>query len=417
MTNKTLLLTFLIAMIVFGQDIIDGIAAIVGEHVILKSDVEQYARMSASQNQINPYKHKDKFKKLKTQSLQSLIDEKILLEQAKIESIEVKDRNVEAMLDNQMQNMVAQAGGEDKVVEIMGKSLSDVKREFRPIVRNRLIVQNLQQAKFADINVSRREIELFKEEYKDSLPDIPPSIDFSHILIMPKTSDDESNVAKILIDSLYNIIINGEELGELAKKYSQDYASAKNGGELGYIERGNLVRAFEEAAFKLEKGEISKVVKSIFGYHIIQMIERKGEKINVRHILIKEELSSKNIDDAQLKALNVYNEITSGKIDFDSAAVKYSDDVDLGKTGGRIRRIPKNQIENPEFIEVLDKLEFDEVSEVFKTSQGFHIIKLNNIYDDTYITLEKWATELKKQKYYDNWVKKLRESFKIAIRN
>ena len=417
MIKKTILFTILIAMISFGQEIIDGIAAIVGQHVILKSDVEQYARMTANQYKINPYNNPEKFEKFKEQSLQSLIDEKILLEQAKIESIEVKDRNVEAMLEQQMQNMVSQAGGEDKVIEIMGKSISDVKREYRTVVRNRLIVQNLQQTKFSDITISRREVEEFKKEYKDSIPDVPPSFDFSHILIKPKFGDDESSKAKILIDSLYALINKGEDFGKLAEKYSQDYASAAQGGELGYIERGNLVKSFEETAFKLKKGEISSIVKSIFGYHIIQMLERKGEKINVRHILIKEEISNKNINTAREKILSIYEDIKSGKISFDSAAVTYSDDIDLGKTKGRIGRIPKTQIENPEFVKVLDNLKIGEMSNVFKTDQGFHIIRLNNIYDDTHITLRNWANELKKQKYYKTWVEELRQNFSIEIRD
>jgi peptidyl-prolyl cis-trans isomerase SurA len=417
MIKKTLLFTLLITFIAIGQEVIDGIAAIVGEHVILKSDVEQYARMTASQYNINPYSNMQQFKELKEQSLQSLIDEKILLEQAKIESIEVKDRNVEAMLEQQMQNMVAQAGSEEKVVEIMGKSMSEVKREYRDIVRNRLIIQNLQQQKFMDINVTRREVEKFQEEYKDSIPDIPPSYDFSHILISPKAGSSETNVARQKIDSLYKLIQAGEDFGQLAMKFSEDYASAKNGGELGYIERGNLVKSFEETAFQLEKGEISEVVKSEFGYHIIQMLERKGEKINVRHILITEKISNTNINDARKRAFQVYEEIKNGEISFDSAAVKYSDDVDLKKTKGKIRRMPKNQIENPEFVSVLENLEIGEMSEVFKTEQGFHILRLNKIYDDTYLTLKRWATEMKKQQYYKDWVEKLRNNFTIEIRN
>jgi peptidyl-prolyl cis-trans isomerase SurA len=417
MIKKSILLTAVIVFLCFGQEIIDGIAAIVGEHVILKSDVEQYARMTANQYRINPYTNKEQFEIIKDKALQNLIDEKILLEQAKIESIEVKDRNVEAMLEQQMQNMVAQAGGEDKVMEIMGKSIPEIKKEYRDVVRNRLIVQNLQQTKFMDVTISRREVENFKEQYKDSIPDVPPSLDFSHILIKPQVGDNESSVAKQLIDSLHNEIQKGADFGELAMKFSEDFNSAKNGGELGFIERGNLVKSFEEAAFQLEKGEISDVVKSEFGYHIIQMIERKGEKINVRHILIQEKISDKNVDQAREKILKIYDEVKSGTISFDSAAVRYSDDVDLEKTKGRIRRIPKNQIENPEFVKVLDNLEIGEMSDVFKTEQGFHIIRLNNVYDDTYATLRNWAKEMKKQEYYEEWVENLRKNFVIEIRN
>ncbi len=417
MIKRRLIITVLIGLLCFGQEVIDGIAAIVGEHVILKSDVEQYARMSASQFKINPYRNPEQFEILKNQSLQNLIDEKILLEQAKIESIEVKDRNVEAMLEQQMQGMITQAGGEEKVVEIMGKPVSEIRKEYRDVVRNRLVVQNLQQSKFMDITISRREVEQFKKEYKDSIPDIPPSLDFSHILIKPKPSEDEDNEAIQLIDSLYQLVKSGEPFGELAMEYSQDYNSAKNGGELGFIERGNLVKSFEEAAFKLEPGEISDVIKSVFGYHIIQLIDRKGEKINVRHILIQEKISDKNIDTAREKALEIREKIESGEIVFDSAAVKYSDDVDLEKTKGRIRRIPRNQIENPEFVDVLDTLDIGQISDVFRTEQGFHIIRLNNIYDDSYNTVRNWAKEMKKQEVYEQWVESLRDNFTIEIRN
>ncbi len=417
MIKKRLIITVLIGILCFGQDVIDGIAAIVGEHVILKSDIEQYARMTASQYKINPNRNPKQFEILKERSLQNLIDEKILLEQAKIESIEVKDRNVEAMLEQQMQGMVSQAGGESKVVEIMGKPMSEIRKEYRDVVRNRLIVQNLQQSKFMDVTISRREVEQFKKEYKDSIPDIPPSLDFSHILIKPKASEDEDSEARQLIDSLYQLIEAGEDFGKLAMEYSQDLNSAKNGGELGFIERGNLVKSFEEAAFKLDPGETSDVVKSEFGYHIIQMIERKGEKINVRHILIQEKISDRNIDTARQKAFRIKEEIESKEISFDSAAVKYSDDVDLEKTKGRIRRIAKNQIENPEFIEVLDTLDTGEMSDVFRTEQGFHIIRLNNIYDDSYNTIRNWAKEMKKQKIYEDWVESLRDNFIIEIRN
>ncbi len=414
--KKKLLITLLIGLLCFGQEVIDGIAAIVGDHVILRSEVEQYARMTANQYQINPFRNKKQFEELKQQSLQQLIDEKILLEQAKIESIEVKDRNIEATLEQQMQSMISRAGSEKKVIEIMGKSLPEIKKEYREIVRNRMIVQSLQQQKFMDINITRREIDQFKEEYKDSIPDVPPSLDFSHILISPKIGENETSEAKELIDSLYQLIKDGADFGKLAMKYSEDPNSAKRGGELGFIKRGNLVKSFEETAFSLKKGEISEVVKSSFGYHIIQMIERKGEKINVRHILIQEKISNANIDEARKKAFAIRKKIMNDQIPFDSAAVKYSDDVDLEKTKGRIRRIPKNKIENPEFVKVLDTLEKNQISDVFKTDQGFHIIRLNNIYDDTYPTIKNWALELKKQKYYQNWVKSLRDNFNIEIK-
>ncbi len=374
MIKKTLLISILFSLICFGSDLIDGIAAIVGEHVILQSEVEQFSRMTANQMQINPYEQPEKYQELKQYSLESLIDEKIMLEQAKIESIEVKDRDVETMLEQQIQSMIIQAGTKDKAEEMLGKKMSVIKRDYRDMVRNRLLVQNLKQTKFADITVTRQEVESFIQENKDSIPDVPVSLDFSHILIKVKPGIEETQKAKHLCDSLLTLIKNGVDFGELAKKYSTDVASAQFGGELGFIERGSFVKEFEEVAFALKEKEISDLVKTEFGYHIIQLIKRKGEKINTRHILIQEKLTKQNEVTAKNLIEKIYNDIQNNIINFDSAAVLYSDDSDSRKNKGRITRMPKNQIKQEEFITILDNLKENQINQVFKTNIGFHPI-------------------------------------------
>lgn len=410
-------LTVFLIPLIYSQEIIDGIAAIVGENIILKSEVDQFVQMNAAQLQIDPQRDPEVYQQLVKQSLQSLIDENILLEQAKIETIEVKDRDVETMLEQQIENIVFQVGSKEKAEKILGKSLNEIRRDYRPQMRNRLIVEKLKNEKFVNINITRREVEEFYQTYKDSLPEIPPSYDFSQILFKIKPGEKEEQRAKSLADSLYQLLQNGAaDFAELAKQYSQDPASARDGGDLGYISRGGFIKEFEEVAFSLNKNEISDVVKTEFGYHIIKLIDRKGENIRVSHILIKPEISDKNIDNLRAKASHVRKLLINDQIPFDSAAVLYSDDPDVKANKGRIQRILKSQIQQPKFLAVLDTLQIGQISHVFETDMGYHILRLHNVFTDSWSVIEKWALEYKKSKLYDQWMNELRSKFNIELK-
>jgi len=407
-----IILVFYIS-ISFSQEIIDGIAAIVGENIILKSDVDQFARMNASQLGIDPSRDPVSYQRLINQSLQSLVDENILLEQAKIETIEVKDREVETMLEQQIDNILFQAGSKENAEKILGSPLNKIRRDYRPIIKNRLIVEKLRNEKFSQINITRREVNEFYNVYKDSLPKIPKSVDFSQLLFKIKAGQKEEKIAKSLADSIYQVILSGGDFAALARQYSDDPASAAYGGDLGFISRGGFIKEFEEVAFSLTINEISNVVKTDFGYHIIQLLDRKGENINVRHILIKPETSDNNINEISAQIDFVRNLLITNQMSFDSAAVLFSDDPDVKSNKGRIHRISKSQIQQPEFLTVLDTIKVGEVSQVFLTDLGYHILKLNNIYDDSWAVIEKWALEYKKSRLYDNWITELRSKFNI----
>ena len=413
--------TFIIILIFyisisFSQEIIDGIAAIVGENIILKSDVDQFARMNASQLGIDPSRDPASYQHLINQSLQSLVDENILLEQAKIETIEVKDREVETMLEQQIENILFQAGSKENAEKILGSPLNKIRRDYRPIIKNRLIVEKLRNEKFNQINITRREVDEFYNVYKDSLPKIPESIDFSQLLFKIKAGQKEEKIARRLADSLYQVIVSGGDFTELARQYSDDPASAAYGGDLGFISRGGFIKEFEEVAFSLTINEISNVVKTDFGYHIIQLLDRKGENINVRHILIKPETSDNNLKEISAKIDSVRNLLITNQILFDSASVLFSDDPNVKSNKGRIHRISKSQIQQPEFLTVLDTIKVGEVSQVFMTNLGYHILKLNNVYDDSWAVIEKWALEYKKSLLYDEWITELRSKFNIEMR-
>ena len=416
MKKQYFILLSILLTLVYSQELLDGIAAIVGENIILKSEVDQFARLNASQVGINPSKNIEAYNQLVGQSLNALIDENILLEQAKIETIEVKDREVESMLNQQIENIIYQAGSKENAEKILGNPLTKIKRDYRPIIKNRLIVEKLRNEKFSQINITRREIESFYDTFRDSIPEVPPTLDFSQILFHIKPGIKEENKARITADSLLDILRKGNDFSKLANKYSDDPASAAYGGDLGYIARGGFIKEFEEVAFSLQNNEISNVTKTEFGYHIIQLLDRKGENINVRHILIKPKISESNIESIENHIEYVRNLLITNKMFFDSAAVIYSDAPDAKTNKGRIHRIPKNQIQQQNFLSVLDTIKVGKISSVFKTDMGYHILKLNGIYDDSWTTIEQWALEYKKTQLYEEWLLKLRSKFNIEIR-
>ncbi len=414
---KKLIISFLFPLcIVNAQSLIDGIAAIVGSNAILLSDIDQVARMTATQMNLNIYRDTTQFRLLKRNVLNSLIDDNILLEVARIETVEVKDRDVDNALNQQIESIISQTGSQEEAEKILGAPLSKIKKDYRPIFKNRMIVEKLRSEKFKDVSVSRQEVESFYRTYKDSVPEIPPSVDFSSILFKVKPGASEDNLARSTADSLLTLIHNGANFEILAREYSNDVASAKFGGDLGYIKRGAFIKSFEETAFSLDIGEISPVIKTDFGYHIIQLLDRKGESINVRHILIRPSISQNNVLFCRQLADSVRNLIVTNQISFDSAVMKYSDEPNKEVSRGRVKRIPKNQIQNREFIETINSLKIGEVSPVFETDLGFHILKLNNIFDDTWITLEKMALEFKKNRLYQEWLLRLRKDIYVETK-
>ena len=404
------------ATTLFAQTLIDGIAAIVGENIILVSEVDQVARITASQMNIDPNRDVAKFNNIKRQVLNSLIDENVILEQARIETVEVKDRDVENAINQRLDMLVEQVGSVENLELLMGSPISKIKKDYRPIFKNQLIVEKMRSEKFSKVTVTRPEVEAFYQTYKDSIPPIPPSLDFSAILFKVSPGPEEEMAAKKLIDSLYTLLKNGYDFEYLAKNYSEDEASAPYGGDLGYIKRGAFIKSFEEVAFSLSPGEISDVIKTDFGYHIIQMVDRKGESIRVRHILIKIKVSDKNFEDRYRFADSIRTMIINNEISFDSAVVKYSDEPNAKSTLGRIRRIPLNQIQNTDFINVLSNMKVGDISPVFESSPGYYILKLNNVYDDSWPTIERYALEFKKNQLYQEWLNKLKEDIFIDIK-
>ena len=414
MKFKILLIFILFAGIIHSQEVLDKIVAVVGDEIILKSELDFQTNVLAAQRNIKP-----NTPGLRDQVLNAMIEDKLVYAQANLDSITVSDDEVNQRIDYQINMFKQQYGSIEKIEQIYGMSIEKIKRELKDEVRKQIMVQKLQEKKFGNVQASRRDVEEFFENYKDSIGVIPEKVDIAHIFRNPKSSSETKEKYRKFAEEILDSIKHGADFAEMAKKYSDDPGSAKEGGDLGFVKRGVFYPEFEAAAFALKPGEISGVVESPVGFHIIQLLERRGESIHCRHILIK----IKNDKDADLKTIefltDVRDSIVKGDGTFADYAKKYDEDSQSKPFGGDLGTFYTSQLDKS-LLDVVTNMKEGEISfpkriEYSKSSYGYHIVYLKKripqhpaSLDQDYQELEKLATQNKKQKEYKDWIKSLK---------
>jgi peptidyl-prolyl cis-trans isomerase SurA len=416
-----LILSFLLGL-VQAQQMIDGVAAIVGQEIILKSEVDQYVQSYVIQNKINVVSNPELYDKLKKDVLDRLIEQKILLTKADEDTIEATEREVDRYLEEQMRSMIDRVGSEAQLEAAFDAPIKKIRRDLRVETENRLKIETLRRKKFQDIKISRREVELFYNTYKDSLPGITETVDISHILKQVKPGGSSAEAAQAKIVDIKLKLEDGADFGELAKEYSEDPATAPRGGDLGFIKRGDLVKEFEEVAFSLEPNQVSDIVQTQFGYHIIKLIEKRGEKIHSAHILIQ----LKPTDEDDIRVANELEEARQKILEgesFEKMALDLSDDENVVNDKGHLGTWEVDKLAIPEFKGVLEKLDVGEISSPFKTSYGYHIVRLNmhNMpreasLDKDWEQIKNMAMNYKMETEYRNWIAELREDIPIEYK-
>jgi peptidyl-prolyl cis-trans isomerase SurA len=398
----------------YSQTVIDRIAAIVGKEVITLSDLNLTIQSMAMQNKLDPDSPE-----LRNRVLDGMINEKLILAQAIEDSVIVTNDEVTDRLDRQIKMLSQQAGSEQRLEELYNMPISRMKRDFRDLIRNQLMVEKIRQTRQTSITVTRREVEEFFDAHKDSLPTIPKEYELSHIFIKPKP--DSSVVQAVYKKSLaiLDSIKAGGDFADFAKRYSSDPGSARGGGDLGWFRRGVFEKEFEEAAFALKDSEITKPIKTSYGYHIIQLIERRGESVHTRHILFSIQQSSAD-DDSTIAELNRLRGRVSAGEGFAVLAGKYSEDQESKDVGGDLGKIGVDQIE-PTFLDVLKPMKPGEISAPVKvplgTSYGYHIVWVRSItpehtmnMDQDYHRLERLALQFKTDEDFQRWVAEMRKN-------
>ena len=402
---------------------LDGLAAIVGDNIILKSDLSQLVSMAALQQQINPANDYKRFQKLQLEILQSLVDQKIILEMAELDSIEVKEKDVDNALNKQIENFITQAGSKESAETSIGQSLKSFRREFWPEMRDRLISEQYQYSLLSNIKTSKEDVFSFFNTYKDSLPMLPALINLYHLLIVVKPGKESKNIAFETIKNLRTQILNGESFEKLAQSFSQDPGSKSKGGSLGLVKRGSLVKEFETVAFTLEPGTISNPVETVFGYHLINVQEKQGDKAQVSHILISPTITEKDEQRAYHLSLELSDSIVSLDL-FKKYAAKYSDDEKTKQVGGNIGWIDPLVYSVSGISSFIRKnnLNLNECSRPVKTDFGYHLLWISAIkpggkpnLSDHWIDIELMALNQKKMLWYRNWMEEARKQVYIEM--
>ncbi len=410
----------LIPPTLLSQTMIDRIVAVVDKEIITESELNERVTFLAMQNRMDPNQTG-----LRTQVLDGLISEKLVLAQALIDSVEVSDDEVTRALDQQIANFVRQVGSEQRVEQMYSKSISRIKREYRNEIKNQLLVQKVRQQREASLSVTRREVEDFFISFKDSLPQVPEEFELSHIYIVPKPDTAVEAQTRKRMQVILDSIRAGGDFAEFAKRYSTDPGSATSGGDLGWEKRGVFVREFEETVFGSKEGDVSDIVKTQFGFHIIQLLGRRGESVHARHILMKIEKGSTS-DSAAVDTLRALRMRALKGESFAELASKYSEDEDTKTIGGDLGILTADQLQQ-DFAGQIKDIHAGEISEplrtVVGTSYGFHIIWMRkrtpphiiNLQDD-FKRIEQLALYMKRNKLNAEWVDELKKTIYVDIR-
>ena len=342
---------------------------------------------------------------------------------AELDSIEVKEKDVDNALNKQIENFITQAGSKESAETSLGQSLKSFRREFWPEMRDRLISEQYQYSLLSNIKTSKEDVFSFFNTYKDSLPMLPALINLYHLLIVVKPGKESKNIAFETIKNLRTQILNGESFEKLAQSFSQDPGSKSKGGSLGLVKRGSLVKEFETVAFTLEPGTISNPVETVFGYHLINVQEKQGDKAQVSHILISPTITEKDEQRAYHLSLELSDSIVSLDL-FKKYAAKYSDDEKTKQVGGNIGWIDPLVYSVSGISSFIRKnnLNLNECSRPVKTDFGYHLLWISAIkpggkpnLSDHWIDIELMALNQKKMLWYRNWMKEARKQVYIEM--
>jgi len=418
--------TFFIAFVLFSfhlfpltvkaqeGTLVDGVAAVIGKNIVKFSDIESaYAQSRLRSSDAG---------QTRCDILENLILTQLLVHKGEIDSVEVSDEEVDQYVQYYLKGILRQYGSKESVRENTGLDYEELKEQYTRMVRSNLLSRRVEYTLTESVKVTPAEVtEFFNSLPSDSLPIMPERYEISEIVLQPVVSEAERDRVRTELAALRERVIKGEKFSMLATLYSQDPGSSSKGGELGFFSRGDMVGEFEAAAFALKPGEVSPIIETQFGFHIIQLIERRGNSINARHILIIPKVSSEDLLRARMRLDSLAVEIRSGNISFEDAAKKYST-ADNARQGGTVTnttdgtgRFDAEALKESYFAANIPGLDVGEISNAtsFRTSdqkEAYHIVRLNkkhpshraNLTDD-YDNIYNAALASAKQKYMRQW--------------
>ncbi len=408
--------------------LVDGVAAVVGKNIVKYSDIERsFAQMRVRSGAGDAFKNRCAI-------LENLILSQLLVHKGEVDSVEVSDDDVKQYLDYYLKADLRQYGSKEALREATGFTYDELKEQYERMIRNNLLSRRVEYQITENVKVTPAEVTTFFNSLPaDSLPMMPERYELSEIVIEPAISEEERDRVRTELAGLRERVLKGEKFSMLATLYSQDPGSAKKGGELGFFSRGEMVGEFESAAFALKPGEVSPIIETQFGFHIIQLIERRGNTVNARHILIVPKVSSADLLKARMKLDSLATEIRGGHISFEDAARQYST-AKNAKQGGTVTnpndgsgRFTADEVKERYFNVGLNGMDAGQISNAMsmKTEENrdaYRIVRLNkkhpahkaNLTDD-YDNIYNAALVDAKQKYMREWARRQAKSTYIKL--
>ncbi len=399
--------------------LVDGVAAVVGRNIIKYSDIDRsVAQMRLKQSVGNEAE-------TRCAILENLVLAQLMIHKGEVDSVEVSDDDVKQYVDYYLKNDLRQYGSKEALREATGFAYDELKEQYERMIRNNLLSRRVEYQLTEGVKVTPAEVtEFFHSLPADSLPMMPERYELSEIVIEPAITEAERDRVRAELASLRERVVKGEKFSMLATLYSQDPGSAKQGGELGFFSRGEMVGEFEAAAFALKPGEVSPIVETKFGFHIIQLIERRGNMLNARHILLVPKVSSDDLLRARVKLDSLAAEIRNGSISFEEAARLHSTAANA-KQGGTVTnpndgsgRLDKTLIDELYYNVGIAGMDEGRISNAVpaKTDENrdaYRIVRLNkkhpahkaNLTDD-YDNIMNAALAAAKQRHLQKWAKR-----------
>ncbi len=408
--------------------VIDRVVAVVGQNVILQSDIEaQYIQMRL-QGGI-----KGSASSIRCEILEDLMFRKLMLNQAEMDSITVTDEQVNSEVDRLVRYFISQLGSQENLEKYYNKTMPEIKEELFRMRKDQMLEEQVQQTMLANVEVTPAEVKrCYYNLPHDSIPMVNSKYEIAHLVKKPAITLEQKLEVKDRLYKMRKRILDGERFSTLALLYSEDPGSAKKGGELGFHGRGEFAPEFEAAAFNLRDGEISEVVETEFGFHIIQMIERRGEFVNVRHILLTVKVSPEALQEAYDELDSIAQLIHNDSISFDEAVRKFSDEKDKTNGGILVNQMSGGTLFDASELDqqvsfTINRMQVGELSapvpmKTDDNKDAYRLLYLKrkttphkaNLKDD-YTLIREWALQQKREEIINKWIENKSQKAYIKI--
>jgi peptidyl-prolyl cis-trans isomerase SurA len=407
---------------------VDRVVAVVGEQIILLSEVSRQLEAQMMERNIDRKSPPKVLSALQQEVIDAMVNEQLLQVKAKRDSMIPNPRDIDSFAKNEFAKIRKQFPDDDsfrKALEQAGLSELQLRYMYITMARKNVIQQMMMQQIEQGVSVSPQDLEAWYKANKDSLKEVPEQFKFSHIMITPKVSDARKREARDRLDAIRTQIVGGADFAEMANKYSEIPGGTKDGGSVGWFRRDDFDERFTTAAFSLKKGEVSDVVETQLGLHLIKVDDIRGDEVNARHIVILLKVTPEDEQETVKQLNGIRDDILSGKATFEDMVKKYSEDTSTRELGGQTKWLMRNDKNLPEsFVKQAVLIKTGEISAPFKSEyNSYHIIRLDghkeahllNIKDDQSL-LESTVKQQKIIQEFDRIFSELRKETYIDIR-